>query len=103
MKYLKEYINFEEDWEEEDENIYKDYPEDFKQFLINNDALESFHKNFNQYFLYQLNNKLFFSNIKSENWISLAFNWSKINNPIKWMQLHDLWSSKITDFYDKIP
>ncbi len=81
-KVVNEDFDFEEVWEEEDDdNDYSFYPEKFKNFLIENGALEYFHENLKNskdesgFKKFWYNIETYFTTFDDYQWIGQSFSW----------------------------
>lgn len=90
-KYIKEWVEHEEDLEEEDEEDLVDFitDDELRQFLIKHDALEKYLFNFETC---NEDRKIFFDQLNRENYIIGAFIWDITPEGLNfWNNLHNLW------------
>jgi hypothetical protein len=98
-KYLKKYINF-NNYEEDSSNFFipKDCPQDFINFLKNENIYEKFINNLlNNNNQWKWNFSKYCKDIKKQYYLSSSFRWYKTEEGDKfWRDINDKWRNLIS-------
>jgi hypothetical protein len=99
MRYIKKFESMEWNFiDEEKPYIVPEFEgnEDFYNFLVDNDVLDKYIDNYNEYKFKKISLKKYLKNIDKKNLIDNSFNWEITPEGHKfWSKLNDKWINKL--------